>query len=396
MTAFYSQKYVITSVICLFVIQVAEGTLSKSKRGKKAKEEKILEVADSNVVDRGLVTKKPRIKDIIKEHSQYFDRDREMKNFEGEILAYVTPWNNHGYDIAKLFKSKFQYVSPVWLQVKVSPGGVYYVQGTHDIDKGWVKDVTKGGKSKMVPRLLFDGWNAQDFMNLFKSEDNIEDCIAVILKTVKEYKFPGLVVEMWPQLVGKMRKELTHVINHMGDAFHAVKKQLIVVIPPPLYDKQFEGMISREDVEAMSPHVDRFSLMTYDFSNPSRPGPNAPIGWVRSCIEALAPNKGDPIRKKLLVGLNFYGFKYSTKGNGGPVLGNEYIEILKAKSKPQIHWHEESAEHYIEFKSGDIMHKMWFPSLNSIAARLKLATDMGVGLSIWEIGQGLDYFYDLL
>ena len=52
------------------------------------------------------------------------------------ILFCFYQWNNHGYDIAKLFKSKFGYVSPVWLQVKVSPGGVYYVQGTHDIDKG--------------------------------------------------------------------------------------------------------------------------------------------------------------------------------------------------------------------------------------------------------------------
>jgi len=379
------------------MIQIAEGTLSKSKRGTKKKEEKILEAADSNVVDRGLVLKKPKIKDILNEHSQYFERDREIKHFQGEVLAYVTPWNNHGYDIAKLFKSKFGYVSPVWLQVKVSPGGVYYVQGTHDVDKGWVKDVTKGDMAKMVPRILFDGWSSQDFVNLFKSEDNIEDCIAVILKTVKEYKWPGLVVEFWNQLGGKMRKELIHVINHMGDTFHAAKKELIVVIPPPLYDKQFEGMISKEDIDAMAPHVDRFSLMTYDFSNPTRPGPNAPIGWVKTCIEALAPLRDSPIRKKLLVGMNFYGFKYSPNGKGGPVLGKEYIELLKSyKNKPEIHWHEESAEHYVEYKSGDSLHKMWFPTLKSIQARLDLARNMGVGVSIWEIGQGLDYFYDLL
>ena len=51
----------------------------------------ILEVADSNVIDRGLVITKPKPADIIKEHSLYFDRDREAKNFDGEVLAYVTP-----------------------------------------------------------------------------------------------------------------------------------------------------------------------------------------------------------------------------------------------------------------------------------------------------------------
>ena len=36
-----------------------------------------------------------------------------------------------------------------------------------------------------VPRVLFDGWTGADFMTLFDSEDNIEDCIEVMLKAVK-------------------------------------------------------------------------------------------------------------------------------------------------------------------------------------------------------------------
>ena len=58
----------------------------------------------------------------------------------GLSLGYVTPWNSHGYDVAKQFK-KFNMISPVWLQIKRKPRGKYVVEGCHDIDQGWVNDV---------------------------------------------------------------------------------------------------------------------------------------------------------------------------------------------------------------------------------------------------------------
>lgn len=42
------------------------------------------------------------------------------------------------------------------------------------------------------------------------------------------------------------------------------------------------------------------------------------------------------------------------------------------------------------------LHKEVHSFLQSIESRLSEIKRWGAGLSIWELGQGLDYFYDLL
>ena len=88
--------------------------------------------------------------------------------------------------------------------------------------------------------------------------------------------------------------------------------------------------------------------MTYDFSSVQRPGPNSPLSWSRKCVKALVPEKNDPRRAQILMGLNFYGNNYTPEG-GGAILGSQYLELLES-FKGKLKWDDQSKEHFFELK----------------------------------------------
>jgi len=406
-----------TSIIffnCLLVLlclNLGNATLSKSDKkdsksrvkGKNNKfiQEKWKGPIESSVYERGLVTIDPVYTSDIIEHHAGYSKNTESKNYDGNILGYITPWNGHGYDVAKTFGDKFSMISPVWLQIipstaTDSDSKTYSIGGTHDIDKKWVNDVKKKN-TLVVPRVLFDKWTGDDYLRLFRDPNRVEEITRLIKNVISQYSFDGIVLELWSQLGGQAKPQITSVIETIGKKIRKTKKLFILVIPPPIYADNVSGMFSKSDFDNLVDSVDYFSLMTYDYSSPAKPGPNAHYGWMKQCVENL--DKDSFHRDKILLGLNFYGYSYTTEG-GGPILGRDFVKLLQefsGEKKLKLKWDDISKEHFIELKSGSKRQTVFYPSLNSIQARLLLAKEMRLGgVAIWEIGQGLDYFYDLL
>ncbi|KAK4469505.1 hypothetical protein MN116_007050 [Schistosoma mekongi] len=357
-------------------------------------------VEENDEMAYAIPTEKIETDIFLKSHSSYNKYTTTHKNLNTTVLAYVTPWNKLGYEVAKIFGAKFDLISPVWFEVQ-GEKKAYTVTGVHEIDTEWISEIrTMNADIKIVPRFSFNPWETKDYAVTLKDVSKSNKCIQNVVNILKKHNFDGAVVEIWAQFSGVELEVITDFTIRLADNLHSNGKLLVFVIPPSVYYDGIEGRFKRENFEQLVDYVDYFSLMTYDYSSPHRPGPNSPLSWVEECIDRLVPENSMnqvKLRKQILVGLNFYGVNYVPKKLiSEPVRGNEIVEIV-TRYQPNFTWHKQWSEHsfsYRDAKSQD--HLVFYPTLMSIAQRLQTILSKGTSVSIWEIGQGLHSFYSLL
>ncbi|KAI3381666.1 hypothetical protein SNEBB_004563 [Seison nebaliae] len=382
----------------------------------------------NNIFTKDLVHRQVKVNEIL-DNYQIVEVDSDSsisknpvyvlnKEYGHQSFAYITPWNRKGYDLVERYPQKFSIISPTWFQLKRHGKGKYSVDGEHDIDKSWLNKIRKlkgkfDKKLKITPRLVIgdNDWSKDDYTAILStsiaSESELNGFGKRILDLIKKYKFDGIVLEMWNQLGGKKnRLAINHILSHCYDTLKEFDdEQTITIVVPPVTENFFDS----DDVYLLGDHCDYINVMLYDYStSSSTPGPNAPYDFVNINLHLMVtPNRNLwtkldsenrlkeevlKIRSKILVGLNFYG--YLAKGNQAkPVLGHDLIQLLEKKLIKKIEWLSGEREH--RFSLHDFV--IHYPTLLSIQERIRLMGELKLGgLAIWELGQGLNYFLDLL
>lgn len=141
----------------------------------------------------------------------------------------------------------------------------------------------------------------------------------------------------------------------------------ILVVPPLRDDKAHLELFSSKHFEALYPLISAFSLVTYDFSNLERPGANSPLHWIKHAVEHVCPETLTNFktkRQKILIGMNLYGFDYTTMG-GGPIVGHQFLDLLKNLKGRLVH-DEHDEENFFEIKLVIILKKDWLRQVHRL------------------------------
>lgn len=127
----------------------------------------------------------------------------------------------------------------------------------------------------------------------------------------------------------------------------------------------------------------------------------SPYNWARENINEFfsIPNlDAEFAASKLLLGLPFYGFAIDLKsGEKFHITGKQFLNYLK--DNPEIEWNASTKEceiKHVHDSDHDRRLSIFYPCLKFLKERLALAEELEVGAFVWEGGQALEYFYQLL
>jgi chitinase domain-containing protein 1 len=155
-------------------------------------------------------------------------------------------------------------------------------------------------------------------------------------------------------------------IQKLSVELRQIGRELLSVLPP-VRDELSKEIMTPDAFSVLSRYVDRFSLMSYDFSSGSYAGgPSAPIDWIEDNIEYLTNEQN---RHQLLVGINMYGMAYQQGENPEPKVMNSVIGLLREMHEQgatiDLTWDKEAEEHSVVISEDDGLTEgptIWFPT----------------------------------
>ncbi|MGC8487776.1 MAG: glycosyl hydrolase family 18 protein [Clostridia bacterium] len=223
---------------------------------------------------------------------------------------------------------------------------------------------------------------------ILHSRGREESLIRALAAAAAEPPFDGINVDF----EGVPRRDgpaLTRFIGALASALHGEHRLLSIDVPALT---RRDARKSAFSYRGLGRRVDAMLIMAYDYSYPgSRPGPIAPVWWVRRVLSYAAATIPAP---KIRLGIPFYGYDWAGRDAAGLTLGQ--VQALITSHHARIHWNARGEAPYFLYTLHHHRHIVYYMDRKSLRLVLAAARQAGIdGLFYWFVGSGRQALWDL-
>jgi spore germination protein YaaH len=313
-------------------------------------------------------------------------------------LNRVAAWMPSSWDSSRARASwetnraHIQELSPVWYQLSSSgDGSIVPYAGARDVA---LIEQAHAQSTLVIPLINNHyadvGFDAAPISRIIRDPALRAAHIAALVDEAVAHNYDGIDID-YESLNGLAdRDEFSLFIEELATALHAQSKLLSIAVHPKTYESGSWSGPQAQDWRRIGAAVDRFRVMTYAYHwTTSDPGPIAPLWWMEDVVDFAAsvvpPNK-------VYVGLHFYGHDWS--GASTSSVSWETAQRLTdahgvtPQWRDRESWRRPVAEPWFTYtdEAGQ-PHEVWYANGDSVAARLQLVREYGLGgIAVWRLG----------
>jgi spore germination protein YaaH len=210
--------------------------------------------------------------------------------------------------------------------------------------------------------------------------------ISRLVALVRQHGYEGINLD-FEQGAASDRDALTAFVTDLTSRLHAIGKRLTVEVSPK-FQHTTTGRSGFYDYAALGRSADRVFVMNWGWHwATSAPGPPDDMELSRKVADYVAsmPNK-----TRFVLGTNLYGMDWPN--GGGPsnkATALEYADIralvARYRARPVLD-PQADAWVFAYTDAGGVHHEVWYPDAGTVAKRVRLARERGLGIGFWRLG----------
>jgi len=322
----------------------------------------------------------------------------QVKSDPPPSLNRVAAWLPTSWDSARARGSweahhiHIQELSPVWYQLDASgDGSINCYAGARDVA---LVEAAHAQSALIIPLInnsyASTGFDPTPVSTMMYDPDRRAAHIAALVNETLTYDYDGIDIDYESLNGSNDRYAFSLFIEELAAALHDQGKLLSIAVHPKTSEPGSWDGPKAQNWKRIGAAVDRFRVMTYGYHwGTSEPGPIAPVWWMED-VMAFATSVVPPNR--VYIGLHFYGHDWVGTSSSSVVWEDVQALISGYGAMPQ--WQDADAggravaEPWLTYTdSAGQAHEVWYANGASIAARLGLVRQYGLGgIAVWRLG----------